>query len=96
MSTNSDDRSSPAERVDKAANKILFIGFLCNTDSSILKLKLGNGYRVKSMDEPAGIQHIAFAEKLPVDAIYERLTISDPCLNVAEKKFYTVNKVFDA
>src|SRR6266700_695445 len=88
MSTNSDDRSSPAERVDKAANKILFIGFLCNTDSSILKLKLGNGYRVKSMDEPAGIQHIAFAEKLPVEAIYERLTISDPCLIVAEKKFY--------
>ena|SRR2546422_1815623 len=96
MSTNNDNRSSPAERVDKAADKILFIGFLCNADSSILKLKLGNGYRVRSMDEPAGIQHIAFAEKLPVDAIYERLTISGPCLNVAEKKFYTVNKVFDA
>ncbi len=75
--------------------KGVYICFISNTDSSILKLKLEDGFKVRSMPEKTGVNLISFAENLPIDAVYERLQISDPCLNVSEKKFYIVTKTFD-
>ena len=73
--------------------KIQFMGLLSNVDSSILKLKLDNGYKIYSMPEKEGVTLISTFDKVGVlDARMDNSSY----FNSTEKEMYYISKTFES
>lgn len=71
-----------------------FIGLLANTNASILKLHLGNGFTIQSMSDK-GYKFFSILENLPVYETGRKLFIDYDCLNAEEKKLYFVTNCLE-
>lgn len=70
--------------------KLYFVGLLTNTDSSILNVKLDQGFKIKVVSDKEGYSLFSNLEALPYEEVSRKLFIDFPCLNPDEKKFYFV------
>ena len=69
------------------------MGLLSNVDSSILKLKLDNGYKIYSMPEKEGVTLISTFDKVGVlDARMDNSSY----FNSTEKEMYYISKTFES
>lgn len=74
--------------------KLQFIAFLSNVDSSITSLKLGDGFRIRHLTEEMGIALISKLEGVGPEMAYERAEAQYACLNSKEHKFYVAAKTY--
>ena len=75
--------------------KIHFNGFLTNTDSSILKLSLQNGFKSEHMSGNDAEKFISIMTNIPPYEANVEITSNFPFLNMSEDKVYFISKSFD-
>lgn len=75
--------------------KVYFMGLLANTDSTIVGVKLKNGFKIKEMPGDKGTYFISMLEELPPIEVSKKLFINFPCLHPTEKKLYFVENCFE-
>ena len=89
-----------AGKLTRQKKRIHFIGFLANTDSSILNIKLDHGFKIEEMSEDKGAVFACMLEKLPYKYAFMELLLHIPslhlCLNNPEKKFYYISNSVDS
>ncbi|MDD1778091.1 MAG: hypothetical protein LUQ65_07960 [Candidatus Helarchaeota archaeon] len=78
-----------------ATRKIYFNGFLTNTDSSILKLSLQNGFKFEHMSGDETEKFISIIANIPPFEARVEITSYFPFLNMSEDKAYFISKSFD-
>lgn len=87
-------------RLTKQKKRIYFLGFLANTDSSILNIKLDYDFKIEEMLEDKGAVIVCMLEKLPYKHAFMELLLHVPslhlCLNNSEKKFYYISNSVDS
>jgi hypothetical protein len=74
--------------------KIYFRGFLTHTDSSILKINLGHGFKIEAMSVDEGISFISLLQNLPDMEVYEELS-REFLINNSEHKCYFISNSFE-
>jgi len=74
--------------------EIHYMGILANTDASILKVHLEQGFKFESMTYDQGISFVSSLERwsAPFD-IMKKLTMDLPCLHNEEKSFYYISNI---
>lgn len=72
-----------------------FIGLLQNVDSSILNVKLENGFEFKSISEEKGTELFSKLEKCPPRNTYMKLSGDYSCLNHELNEYFFVENSFD-
>jgi hypothetical protein len=72
-----------------------FIGLLANTNASILKLHLGDGFTIQSMSDDEGYKFFSILENLPAYETGKKLFIDYHCLNAEERKLYFVTNCLE-
>jgi len=80
----------------KAKKELRFRGFLTNTDSSILKLKLEHGFKIRALSDTEACDFIKMVEKVSVQRACNIIFIQYPCLNSEEKKAYVIDASIEA
>jgi len=70
-----------------------WIGLLCNVDSSILQLKLPDGFEVSYFAEDEAIDHFIQLDKIskPSEFVIE-FSLNRPCFNDDEKRIYYLHR----
>lgn len=81
--------------IEMSKEKIYFIGFLTNTDSSILKINLDNGFKIEVMSVFEGISFISTLQNRPYMEVSEELFYKFPIKNYSEDKCYFVSNSFE-
>lgn len=71
--------------------KIHFLGFLANTDSSILKVSLNHGFETRDMSLGESVGLVSTLETLPSEQAMRKLVIDFPCVCLGEEKCYLVS-----
>lgn len=75
--------------------RIYFIGFLANTDSSILNVKLDHNFEIESMKENEGKELISILDNIKSREASKKLGMDFSCLNTSERKLYVVRNSFE-
>ena len=76
--------------------KIYFIGFLTNTDASILQLSLNHGFKIRALSQNEALDFIMVVNRVPHMEAGRILFMRYPCLNSEEKQVYVVNNSIEA
>lgn len=79
--------------IEMSKEKIYFIGFLTNTDSSILKINLDHGFKIEAMSVDEGIRFISILQNRPYIEVLAELKV--PIRNNSENKCYFISNSFD-
>ena len=72
--------------------KIHFMGFLTNTDASILQLNLKYGFEIRSLPEKEALDFIMDVNRVPQMEAGRTLFMQYRCLNSQEKQVYVIDK----
>lgn len=75
--------------------KINFIGFLANTDSSILKINLDHGFKIEAMTVDEGIRFISTLQNRAYMEVYEESFHKFPIRNNSEDKCFFISNSFE-
>lgn len=70
------------------------MGLLANTDSSILKVDLEQGFKIHALSENEGVKFISNLEKRHPSRIAKKLSMDFHCLS-GEKKLYYIGNSFE-
>lgn len=76
--------------------EIHFIGFLTNTDASILQLSLDHGFKIRAMSEKEAFDFISAPDEVSHGAAARILFMRYPCLNSQEKQVYVVSNSIES
>ncbi len=79
--------------IEMSKEKIYFIGFLTNTDSSILKINLDHGFKIEAMSVDEGIRFISILQNRPYIEVLAELKV--PIINNSEDKCFFVSNSFE-
>jgi hypothetical protein len=75
--------------------KIHFMGLLANVDSSILKVKLEQGFEIKYLSDKDGIDFMSKFENLPLWEVKRKLSTDYNCVNSDEKRLYFISNLLE-
>ena len=77
------------------SERIFFIGFLTNTDASILQVNLDHGFKMEAISEKEGLALISTLEGVTQVQASRIIFMDFPCLNYNENKLYVISNSFE-
>ena len=86
-------KHAPSGKKDKKSmpgKNIHFIGFLANTDASILQMSFDHGFRIEAFSQDKAVDLISTVAEVPSTAAGRILFIQFPFLNLPEKQVYVI------
>jgi len=69
-----------------------WMGLLCNVDSSILELKLPQGFEIKYFTDKEAIQHLSEVGKISKYGDVTKFIWDYPCVNTDEERLYYITR----